>query len=403
MMKRWIGDIALLLTSLIISLGLGEILVRQTLSPPQKYEDILRNLVDRPERLFNARSSTLYDIKGLYEGADTVELNVGNDRFIEPQPQGFHKYHILFLGGSTTEAMYVPQRERWVALLNQPAVVAAYNAAQSGANTIDEYFTFLYLTAQGMKFDLVVLATGINDMYWLQQFEKYGNRFVTEEYKKGLQDYNAREFGSKENTFDQPWRRSALYLLIAEAFKNLSNLGPPLRVVPNVTQILLDMRQTALSNFTDERRPAGVRLMDRYPYLEEINQEYRAATTHNIGLLHQAVSRTGARLLVLTEATSWLAPTTSFYQDLRIPIDGMRSFEDLHEYRLLLNGFYLEAAKRAGALTYDLAADVNPYSNGPSGGKYMYDSLHYTPEGCRLVASFMRSVLHRLLKRGSLE
>src|SRR5262249_14580443 len=350
---------------------------------PQKYEDILRNLVDRPERLFKARSSTLYDIKGLYEGADTVQLNISKDRFVEPQPEGFHKYHILFLGGSTTEAMYVPQRERWVALLNETAVVAAYNAGQSGANTIDEYFTFLYLTAQGMKFDLVVLATGINDMYWLQQFEKYGNRFIPEEYKKGLQDYNAREFGSKENTFNPLWRRSALYLLTAQAFKQIFNTKPPVRVVPNVTQILLDMRQTAMSNFTGQRRPASMRLMDRYPNLEQIDNKYRATATHNIGLLHQAVSRTGAKLLVLTEATSWLAPSTSFHQDLRVPT-GMSSFEDLHEHRLVLNGIYLEAAKQAGALTYDLAADVNPYSNGPSGGKYMYDNLHYTPEGCRL-------------------
>jgi len=403
MMKRWLGNMVLLLTSLIISLGLSEILVRQTLSPPQKYEDILRNLLERPERLFNARSSTLYDIKGLYEGADVVELNVGKDRFIEPQPQGFHKYHVLFLGGSTTEAMFVPERERWVALLNQPAVVAAYNAAQSGANTIDEYFTFLYLTAQGMKFDLVVLATGINDMYWLQQFGKYGNPFVAEEYKKGLEDYNAREFGAEENTVNQPWRRSALYLLTAEAFKKLFNFGSRPRVVSNVTQILLELRQTALSNFTDERRPAGIRLMDRYPHLEKIDQQYRSAAIHNIGLLYQAVSGTGAKLLVFTEATSWLAPAASFYKDLRIPIDGIRSFEDLHEYRLLLNRSYLEAAKRAGALTYDLAADVSPYSNGPSGGKYMYDSLHYTPEGCRLVASFIRPVLHRLLAQGSLE
>jgi hypothetical protein len=126
---------------------LVEILLRKTLSAPQTYEDVIRNLVDQPERLFNANTSVLYDIKGLYEGADTAQVNVSNDRFIEPQPKGLHKYHVLFLGGSTTEAIYVPQPERWVALLNEPGLIATYNGAQSGANTIDEYFTFLYLTA----------------------------------------------------------------------------------------------------------------------------------------------------------------------------------------------------------------------------------------------------------------
>ena len=36
-------------------------------------------------------------------------------------------------------------------------------------------------------------------------------------------------------------------------------------------------------------------------------------------------------------------------------------------------------------------------------GSYMYDNMHYTPEGCRLVASFMRPVLHRLLELGGRE
>ena len=358
--------------------------------------------MDRPERLFNANTSLLYDIKGLYQGADTAQLNVSKDRFIEPQPKGLHKYHVLFLGGSTTEALYVPQPERWVALLNEPGVVAVYNAAQSGANTIDEYFTFLYLTAQGMKFDLVVLATGQNDMGWLQHFEKNGNRFVIEEYKKGLHDYYADEFGSEQNSFDPPRVRSAVYLLAAEQVRRLFNIRSLVVSPNNVTQIYLDMRKAALATFTDDRRPADVRLMDRYPYLKGLNKKYRANAVHNIGLLNQAVTRTGAKLLVTTEATSWMAPTTSFYQDLRVP-SGMSSFEDLHEYRLLLNGIYLEAAKQAAALTYDLAADVNPHSNGSQGGKYMYDNMHYTPEGCRLVASFMRPVLHRLLEQGGLE
>jgi hypothetical protein len=102
----------------------------------------------------------------------------------------------------------------------------------------------------------------------------------------------------------------------------------------------------------------------------------------------------------MTEATSFMAPASSFYEDLRVR--GMSSFEDAHEHQLLLNGIYLEAAKQAGALTYDLAADVNPHTNGPHGGRYMYDKAHYTPEGCSLVASFMRPVLHRLLERGTL-
>jgi hypothetical protein len=402
MMKRSLGNLILLFMSLIMSVGLAEVTLRHTLPAPPTYEDIIRNLVDHPERLFKANTSVLYDIKGLYEEADTVELNVSKDRLIEPKPQGVHKYRVLFLGGSTTEAIYVPQPQRWVALLNEPGFLAAYNAGQSGANTIDEYFTFKYLTAQGMKFDLVVLATGINDMPWLEHFERHGNRFVVEEYKKGVRDYYADEIVSKQISFDAPRVRSAVYLLASEAFESArqSLNMKSTRVSPkNVTQIYLDMRRAALTTFTDDRRPPDMRLTDRYDHLEDLIQKYRENAVHNIRLLNQAVVSTGAKLLVTTEATSWMAPTSSFYQDLRIP-SGMSSYEDLHEHRLFLNRIYLEAAKQAGALTYDLAADVNPHSNGPRGGRYMYDNMHYTPEGCRLAVSFMRPVLHNVLESG---
>jgi hypothetical protein len=117
---------------------------------------------------------------------ETVELNVSKERLIEPKPQGVHRYRVLFLGGSTTEAIYVPQPQRWVALLNEPGFLAAYNAGQSGANTIDEYFTFKYLTAQGMKFDLVVLTTGINDMPWLEYFEGMATVLLLKSTRRGF-------------------------------------------------------------------------------------------------------------------------------------------------------------------------------------------------------------------------
>jgi hypothetical protein len=113
----------------------------------------------------------------------------------------------------------------------------------------------------------------------------------------------------------------------------------------NVTQIYLDVRQAAASQFTDDKRSADLALMDRYPHLKQANEKYRANALHNIALLNQAVTRTGAKLLVVTEATSWMAPASGFYQDLRIP-SGMSSFVDLHEYRLLLNGSILRRQNR---------------------------------------------------------
>ena len=98
-MKRLLGNLLLLLSSLLISFGAVEIILRLIPSTPQSYEDIIKNLVDRTERLFTANTSLVYDIRGLYNGADTAQLNVSKDRLIEPQPRGVHKDRVLFFSG----------------------------------------------------------------------------------------------------------------------------------------------------------------------------------------------------------------------------------------------------------------------------------------------------------------
>ena len=58
-----------------------------------------------------------------------------------------------------------------------------------------------------------------------------------------------------------------------------------------------------------------------------MEKKYRLYEAHNLRLMNEAVARTGAKLLVMTEASSWMAAASSFYQDLRIP-SGMLSFQD---------------------------------------------------------------------------
>ena len=101
-----LGKLLLLVVSLIVVYGLGEIVLRQVgpLLPP-KYEDTVRRLLDQPERLFVANQTAIYDVKDLYEGADTIRFRVSKNRFIELEPEGSYKHQILFLGGSTIEAL----------------------------------------------------------------------------------------------------------------------------------------------------------------------------------------------------------------------------------------------------------------------------------------------------------
>jgi hypothetical protein len=122
----------------------------------------------------------------------------------------------------------------------------------------------------------------------------------------------------------------------------------------------------------------------------------------NLGLLAKYVKATGARFLVMSEATSFGAPASSFTKDLRFTPDcGSDSFLSngaAAELFRQLNRLYLQAASDVGALTFDLATALDRYTNGPDGGRYIYDAVHYTPEGATLVANTLRPVLADILK-----
>ena len=59
------------------------------------------------------------------------------------------------------------KNDRWVALLNLPGQIATFNAGIPDGNTANAYFNYLFLTEEkGLRFDLVVLVTQVNDWSW---------------------------------------------------------------------------------------------------------------------------------------------------------------------------------------------------------------------------------------------
>lgn len=165
----------------------------RTLFPPKaepNYLEGIRDTVLTPERLWAPNLNVEYDIRGLYKGADKSHLHTSAQRLIEPQPVGDHPFKVLFIGGSTTESLYVEEDRRWVALLSKTGDLAAYNAGQSGANTVDAYYGYQDLIKKGLKFDLVVLMTAINDYGWDHRLTTALGRHLSKDgYHEALQKY----------------------------------------------------------------------------------------------------------------------------------------------------------------------------------------------------------------------
>ncbi len=355
--------------SILLGLVLAEIILRIATRSIPTYADVLANALEHPERLYAPYAQLSYNVHDLYANGGLVTLRVSANRFIEPEPHGRYAYHVLFLGGSTTEALYVPEDKRWVALINQPGTIATYNAAQAGANTLDKYFTFRYLTDQGFKFDLVVLATSVNDYTALYSLPKYGFKYRVDSYQQG-----------RAAVFDAEYRAD-VWTVIRDNVRLISLID---RIIAN-SRGQAGVRDALVQDYLHAVQGKQVVSLDQCENTAAAVQEYAANARANIKVLADVVKATGAKLLVIDEATSFGAPASGFQVDIRQGLvcspNTILDSAGSHELFKQIDQAYLQAGQEAGAMTFDLAAAMDGFSSGPDGAVYMYDAVHYTPVG----------------------
>lgn len=388
-MKKVIVRAALAVMGLALGTVIGEIGARLFVAAPYSYNDVLRQRLTDGPRLYAPGMRFVFNADGLYkEAPELIQLRTSQDRFIEPQQAAGAKYRVLFLGGSTTESLYVQEKSRWVALLNEPGAIATYNAGQSGANILDAYYTFKYLEARGDRFDLVVLMTAVNDFTWMRRLEHYRSNLSIDKYLTGFGMWYADYSASTLSSWQTYLLQNSRLLYAAQLAKHSIVAG------------------TTVANAVEEPVGAAMQLplvetKDCAGYDRDV-QDYQENAKANLSLLQKEVSASGSRLLVLSEATSYGALADSFYRDLRSPVtcaDETKRISNADAAKLMvtLNGIYLDAATAAGTETFDLASQAGQLSNGPSGGQYMYDSIHYTERGSAMAAALLKPILHKLL------
>jgi hypothetical protein len=354
-----------LIIQIALIIGVGEVAARLIFASPLSYEQVMANAVEHPERLFAADTDVTYDITGLYWSSTTARLRTNADRLIIPSEAPNGRMTILFLGGSTTEAIYVDEAARWVARLNSDTIVT-YNAGQSGANILDKIYSLRYLNGLGLRYDRVILMTPNNDFAWVRRLGELGYAFEPESYLDGLGIWAA------ETT--APER--------------------PLRILSFLDQF--KPKETVVESYrrrTDTNATAILPLAECGLYQDWID-EFKRVMPGNIAALKQQVVKQGGQLAVMTETTSYGAPAASFLEDWRVPVpcgNGVLSSADAMRFYDAINAAYRDSAQAVGVPVIDLAAMMNPYTNGADGGRYQYDSIHYTDVGSALVANLLQT------------
>ena len=403
------AELALVVAGVLFALVAGEAGARIYSPPGPYFEELIGRSLDHPLRAFEPHSDITWDIEGLYAGADKIRLRTNGDQFIEPVPSGDAERRVLFLGGSSTEALYVPEGQRWVALLNEPDRIATFNGGASGANILDMYFNYIHFTETlGRQYDLVVLVTAANDFAWVQSLRSYGRTLRLEGYRDALRAWYVDRGRQVDNRFFASLRRRSSLIDSAVRFRetidrllynNFSIGVSPGRFSPTT---VVDVYTLGHDNANSQRR---VKLED-CASRENDWSEYADDETANMREFADLVANSGARLLVMSESHSYGAPADSFAPDFRQLIrcgNGRLSMEDSYAFANELNRIYLEAARAAGAATFDLASAADAFLSGPEGGRYMYDVRHYTAAGSELVARLIRPVIREHLFPGQTE
>jgi hypothetical protein len=364
-------------------------------------------------RLFPAGYKVVFDIRGLYQGADKVMFHVGPNRFVAPEPKGKSRYAVLFLGGSVTEGIFLQDHDRWPARLNVDGEVATYNAGMSEAGMLGQYLTAQYLAEHGYSFDLVVLATNQNDSTWSRRFAEINSRYSFPEFSKGLKHIFEKEFVTEKeegwiSLRTVAWARHFIRVArlgASKASDAFSSGSPPPRgskapsIVVEALSSLLQGKQNLPNAKLDECLDSNSPRKFTQLYYEDLKENFPEFKREMKRLL-------GAELLVVSEPSSYGAPANSFYfTDLRVPMtcttrDGLRSIEQNEAVDLMRERarVYLEAARMAGAHTFDLAGAMEPYSDGPEGGSFFYDSMHPTPRGAEKFAEILRPAIKEVLE-----
>lgn len=282
---------------------------------------------------------------------------------------------VFFIGGSTTEAHWMPEDRRWPYLVGQEqhlrALVTTYNFGVGGYNLHQNLVKYLTVLMKE-KPQVVVVMHGINDVGKMLNGGYYAQE-RTDLYNSYAIDHSKRS--------------------ISERFKDL------LKAVLPATYAIYRLRRNDSGDpravdASVEGGPATVDQSRFDVWMRESVAEYRL----RLHLLNQAVRGAGGVLVVMTQPNrsedmlrddSYASPAKAYLREL---IRG-KGFSEA-QYLDSVNTFSETAREFAGSENVDL---IDLAASFKRSSESMYDTIHYTPTGSveigRLVSSALRPVV----------
>lgn len=296
-----------------------------------------------------------------------------------------HNYKILTVGGSTTECLYLDQKEAWPYLLQEKLDrrqnkyhVWVGNAGKSGLNTRDHIFLLKYLLDELPRPDMIIVLAGVNDFLMRLYLDKeYDPDFLK---NSGQEEYFLpRVFAEAPNNKAVPfYKKTGLWRL----FQRLK-AHPDGPVQDVAGQYYKNARQRRT------KCPEVNALPDLTASLNEYAQNVRSLIEMSrkksipIVFLTQPVMW-GENLPEALEKLIWMGDAAhgTFHYSSAALAAGMRQYDET----------LLRVCREEKVECLDLAAEM------PRDSSVLYDDVHFNEHGADVFSDKLTDLILRRLR-----
>lgn len=345
-----------------IAKGTGRSIVLRELNPNQ-YASIRPN------------NNYMKDVENLAQ--TDYEINIDDNGFIitgnekELNPE----ITILFLGGSTTETLYVPEINRFPSVVerrlrsNSLKTINVFNGGVSGNNSMHSIFALL---AKGIPLqpNYVVLMHNINDFALLSKTESY---WIAPRSRAVLVDNDDGKFSTIEDS-----SRNIFFNLIKLAKNSLA---------PNLYSYLRPRLFADVTFYRDEFEGFTKKYIDLD--LKVMEQQFRSSITSFVKL-----SRAWNIEPILMTQGNRIDHDLEYFQKWVIRYQRgditAREFADLYKR---MNEVTREIAVQEDVTLIDLDAEI------PKTNEFLYDTIHLNEAGSILMGELVSKKLLNVMQR----
>lgn len=374
------GNMKALLFGLVLALFGAELVLRLATDNIYTHMSDTVDEVTRGIRL-NWPMHNRMDATGLYEGAGMVDFRITGERNIYPGYDNNGQELALFFGGSTTENSMVREGDRFADLIGKSMGFYPVNYGNSGNASIESYINLVHvLDEYHPKPAIVFLLHGWND-YGI--FLKTGSPDGISDVDTLLEARNGsanQEFVKKR--FNSFIRKSYVIAHLYTGMKALFSDSYLENLVHDA------QAQNVLEPLTEEGFSRYVESDDFRRFLQNRKKTY-------MNFIRTARSA-GARVVIFTQPAS--------YSDEFTPYDGRETrvfpktpdakrmnTSQARRLQDLISENTREAAREGNALLVDLDARFSGQDVSP----LIYDTLHYTDAGSKLIADITVDTIRR--------